>query len=196
MELLLITIVISAMLVFYPIRVRPRADLISPPTISARFTKPFEKPFFQAPKATFPDSFYDCTSSKRQEGPCSICDADECSLCGSTDCGNEYYFCSLCSGREDDQCPYCTPLTPNGSDFSRFRLTDGGDSMFGNNDAFLSEEFDTGLYNHEDSLMASSSFSDLAVGHGEPTTEVFFYEGRRYIAATYNDTIVIRPADL
>jgi hypothetical protein len=64
--------------------------------------------------------------------------------------------------------------------------------MFGNNEAFVSEDFDTGLYNH-DSLMPTSSFSDLAVGHGEPVTEVFYFEGKRYIAATYADTIVIRP---
>jgi len=190
MELLLIAIIISAMLVFYPIRVKPRADLISPPTISARFNKPFDSPFYQDP-AGMPKGFYDYTSSRLVQGPCSICDADPCSLCGSTDCGNEYYICSLCSGREDDQCPYCNPLTSNNSDFSRFRL-----SEFGNSDAFLSDDFDTGLYNHEDSLMASSTFSDLAVGHGEPVTEVFYYEGKRYIAATYSDTIVIRPADL
>jgi hypothetical protein len=195
MELLLIAIIISAMLVFYPIRVRPRADLISPPTISSRFNKQFDSPFFQDP-AKFPRSFYDYTSSKRDGGSCSICDADPCSLCGSTDCGNEYYICSLCSGQEEDQCPYCSPLTPNNSDFSRFRMSDSGESMFGNNDAFLSDDFDTGLYNHDDSLMASSTFSDLAVGHGEPVTEIFFYEGKRFIAATYSDTIVIRPADL
>lgn len=193
MELLLIAIIISAMLVFYPIRVRPRADLISPTPVSARFNKRFDTPFFQDP-ASIP-RFYDHTIRKT-DGGCSICDAAPCSLCGSTDCGNELYICSLCSGQEEDQCPYCSPLTPNSSDFSRFRLGDGSDSMFGNNDAFLSDDFDTGLYNHEDQLMASSTFSDLKVGKGEPVTEVFFYEGKRFVAATYSDTIVIRPADL
>lgn len=198
MELLLIAIIISAMLVFYPIRVRPRADLISPPAISTQFSKSFNSPLFQDP-ANFrhPRGIIDYTSSVRTDGgSCSICDADPCALCGSTDCGNEYYICSLCSGQEEDHCPYCDSSNSKTSDFSRYRLADSVDSMFGNNDAFLSEDFDTGLYNHEDSLMASSTFSDLAVGHGEPVTEVFYYEGKPYIAATYNNTIVIRPKDL
>ncbi len=194
MELLLIAIVISAMLVFYPIRVRPRADLISPPTISARVNKSFETPFFKDPTDRIPECFFE-QRTRDADVNCCICDADPCSLCGSTDCGTEYYICSLCSGREDDQCPYCSPLTP-GNDFPRYRMSDGADVMFGNNEAFISEEFDTGLYNHHDSLMSESTFSELAVGHGEPVTEVFYYEGKRYIASTYSDTLVIRPADL
>lgn len=190
MELLLIAIVISAMLVFYPIRVRPRTDLIAPPSISARYQKGFDSPYYKDP-----GRFYD-HPARRADPNCSICDADPCSLCGSTDCGTEYYICSLCSGLEEQHCSHCDPFTPSSADFSRYRYSDGNDSIFGNNDAFYSEDFDTGLYNHEDSLMASSSFSDLAVGHGQPTSETFFYEGKRFIAVTYSDTIVIRPADL
>ncbi len=191
MELLLIAIVISAMLVFYPIRVRPRADLVSPTPISARFKNSFDSPFYRDS-----GNFFDYKARHADSARCSICDADPCSLCGSTDCGSEYYICSLCSGLEEQQCSHCDPIVPSSADFSRYRYSQGNDAIFGNNDAFYSEDFDTGLYNKEDSLMASSSFSDLAVGHGEPVSETFFYEGQRYVAVTYSDTIVIRPADL
>ncbi len=196
MELILLAIVICLLLAFYPIRVKPRPELIAPAAIATRLKSAGDAKTFFFDPANMPGTYKPCSDT--HDGPsgfarCALCSDESCELCGSSDCADEFYICSWCSERGIDgaeDCPYCAPLYP-GLD-SRFRDPMSGASDHFSSDVFVSDDFDASFYRRKDYMLHASSFSDLAV-HGQAETEVFYYEGKRYIAATYDDTLVIRP---
>lgn len=202
MELLLLAIVISLLLAFYPIRVKPRNSLVSPTAISINIKPTNNRSSFFLDALHMPgsiDSGYDY-HARSGDRLCSMCTDENCDFCGNG-ISDEFYVCSWCSdnsGADEGCCPYCDSLYPELGEKSRYRRSDGFDSLMSgtdhfSSDVFISDDFDTAFYNQTDYLMPSSSFSDLAVGTPADPEEVFYYEGRRYIAANCNGVLVIRP---